>query len=351
MQNKQFLDDGSSPLSRGIRQAREGSTRPIGIIPALAGNTKLLYCYECSTQDHPRSRGEYLLSCINVRCPGGSSPLSRGILHPAAHPSDRARIIPALAGNTSTSMECISSPPDHPRSRGEYACGADHQGEPEGSSPLSRGIHDISDGSERNRRIIPALAGNTPSPNSALSGTKDHPRSRGEYILIRRFDRAGEGSSPLSRGIQPDPSIIRPGDRIIPALAGNTMITIHGGSIEEDHPRSRGEYTHAKTTSASSWGSSPLSRGILVKSWSTRSRRRIIPALAGNTFWYRRETAFCRDHPRSRGEYSPAPDLTPGLNGSSPLSRGIRGPQVLQVLAVRIIPALAGNTTSHRGSG
>ena len=53
-------------------------------------------------------------------------------------------------------------------------------------------------------------------------------------------------------------------------------------------------------------------------------KRRIIPALAGNTCWLVAAKCFSKDHPRSRGEYSSDDvddEFTPG---SSPLSRGIR---------------------------
>ena len=50
---------------------------------------------------------------------------------------------------------------DHPRSRGEYAGEVACQSFDLGSSPLSRGIHDIIHIPQGGVRIIPALAGNT----------------------------------------------------------------------------------------------------------------------------------------------------------------------------------------------
>ena len=71
----------------------------------------------------------------------------------------------------------------------------------------------------------------------------------------------------------------------------------------------------------------------------------IIPALAGNTIstpgWIRTRS----DHPRSRGEYARGAFHRPPQLGSSPLSRGIRGVDTDTAYQVRIIPALAGNTS------
>ena len=95
----------------------------------------------------------------------------------------------------------------------------------------------------REAGIIPALAGNTKRNPVYTAMGWDHPRSRGEYPWPFRSNMKKIGSSPLSRGI-PKAVIHHCGKRrIIPALAGNT------GSATQDAP--------------SSW-------------W-------IIPALAGNT--------------------------------------------------------------------
>ena len=50
-----------------------------------------------------------------------------------------------------------------------------------------------------------------------------------------------------------------------------------------DHPRSRGEYKMQAILVDKKFGSSPLSRGILAVTYGLAERKRIIPALAGNT--------------------------------------------------------------------
>ena len=71
---------------------------------------------------------------------------------------------------------------------------------------------------------------------------------------------------------------------------------------------------------------------------------RIIPAYAGSTWTAATWTAASMDHPRIRGEHAPAyPSGVPD-EGSSPHTRGARGPDHDRDRAVGIIPAYAGST-------
>mgnify|MGYP001017436095 CR=1 FL=1 len=178
-----------------------------------------------------------------VRTSGGSSPLSRGIPAPRCRQCRPRRIIPALAGNTSRAAWMWGSKPDHPRSRGEYGGDPAVMYPRRGSSPLSRGIPSPPAAHRVHVRIIPALAGNTPIRLVAGGTLRDHPRSRGEYWSVSSRRRSSRGSSPLSRGIPPKGCGMSDLLRIIPALAGNTLLRPAGSSSSEDHPRSRGEYS------------------------------------------------------------------------------------------------------------
>ena len=152
---------GSSPLSRGIRAPLWERSHSPGIIPALAGNTLCIRKLRSRNWDHPRSRGEYQPTERNGAQFPGSSPLSRGI--PAARELWwwGIGIIPALAGNTRKDRSRHMRTWDHPRSRGEYATPLARGPGTMGSSPLSRGIRHSLRHDERRRGIIPALAGNT----------------------------------------------------------------------------------------------------------------------------------------------------------------------------------------------
>ena len=298
--------------------------------------------------DHPRSRGEYAGPSPPPRRPTGSSPLSRGILTNQGMVALHPRIIPALAGNTYKGGNPNEDAGEHPRSRGEYVQSLVPSSAVPGSSPLSRGIPPPLPLTIAMVRIIPALAGNTCSTCANPRASWDHPRSRGEYDDLLCQRETCEGSSPLSRGIPRTNSSRCTCPRIIPALAGNTCC--HGGSRAGlgDHPRSRGEYCVLLGMVALVEGSSPLSRGIRRGGGEWESPEGIIPALAGNTTpcW---TTWWCPwDHPRSRGEYVPFGMAAVTTVGSSPLSRGIPVAHDLDPERLRIIPALAGNTRAHR---
>ena len=194
---------------------------------------------------------------------------------------------------------------------------------PRGSSPLSRGIP-LSVGCNAVRdRIIPALAGNTSNGTTPQCCSQDHPRSRGEYTSMARAGRLMLGSSPLSRGIRFGLLGEFIGNRIIPALAGNTLQILLGNRFQGDHPRSRGEYYTSLYMRSGDLGSSPLSRGILRRGGLMLPARRIIPALAGNTRGRHPRDGDHPDHPRSRGEYYWLTLWLLRASGSSPLSRGI----------------------------
>ena len=335
---------GSSPLSRGIRLGAALVVALYGIIPALAGNTLAVGQDTKNLQDHPRSRGEYKFLIASMLLNTGSSPLSRGIRRPDTEEHCGARIIPALAGNTGEWQDQREQSRDHPRSRGEYHDVVAAEWLRQGSSPLSRGIPAVALWAAGIVRIIPALAGNTRKRQRVNCRSQDHPRSRGEYHHRGHRRPRYRGSSPLSRGIRVAIAFFGLPFRIIPALAGNTSSDPLPHPRAPDHPRSRGEYLSTDSPSQFPPGSSPLSRGIPQRPSSRRSSAGIIPALAGNTEWFRRGELLYADHPRSRGEYSDLGGSAAEGRGSSPLSRGIPVGEGSGWHPHGIIPALAGNT-------
>ena len=194
------------------------------------------------------------------------------------------RIIPALAGNTSHLCSTHSRSWDHPRTRGEHLLVRLYKVFLCGSSPHSRGTQRTEEWAIRIMRIIPALAGNTIIGASPFNLSWDHPRTRGEHHITIEL------------------LIIT--KRIIPALAGNTVLMLYPQLLMVDHPRTRGEHPTCNQ--------------------SRYLRARIIPALAGNTDLSGADLRYAKDHPRTRGEH-----LSPTQATS---------------MSLRIIPALAGNT-------
>ena len=176
---------GSSPLARGLRAGRGRQRVPLGIIPARAGFTARRPCSPLPAGDHPRSRGVYACRPFQRVCAPGSSPLARGLL----------------------GFGSWFSPPrlDHPRSRGVYRSPTTGRHRAPGSSPLARGLHDGGDVADGGAGIIPARAGFTTSSPGSMSTEADHPRSRGVYVSGDDHEGWRTGSSPLARGLRHQP--------------------------------------------------------------------------------------------------------------------------------------------------
>ena len=295
---------GSSPLARGLRSATPRRAPAPG--------------------DHPRSRGVYNVGDCSIDLDSGSSPLARGLPSWSLVFIFGAWIIPARAGFTSPELHYFWDDLDHPRSRGVYSTGRGRPRPTRGSSPLARGLRRGPGARPDPDRIIPARAGFTPGRRRPRRRGSDHPRSRGVYSR-RLFPRtAGEGSSPLARGLHATRQVQCQGTRIIPARAGFTSTPLRAVTPRLDHPRSRGVYVAAMRAIGNSVG--------------------IIPARAGFTGQLFARVRGRRDHPRSRGVYDGDLDLDIFHGGSSPLARGLRPHGEAGARALRIIPARAGFT-------
>ena len=113
---------------------------------------------------------------------------------------------------------------DHPRSRGVYGPYSDDSASNRGSSPLARGLRTPAASRASCMRIIPARAGFTRRDDGGRRLARDHPRSRGVYGIVVSAFIMILGSSPLARGLLPEPEedVILIG--IIPARAGFTTL-------------------------------------------------------------------------------------------------------------------------------
>ena len=274
----------------------------------------------------------------------GSSPLARG-LHGGRHPPrEGCGIIPARAGFTFPPLALIGSPSDHPRSRGVYRDPSAPTATGAGSSPLARGLLQLELVEVVGHGIIPARAGFTPRPPDRRPGRGDHPRSRGVYNSRSFPYRTVVGSSPLARGLHvrsDEPGAIV---GIIPARAGFTCRAPGPRWSPQDHPRSRGVYVDDAGDHRRTLGSSPLARGLRRPSTARCNRFRIIPARAGFTVGDAHADRAGRDHPRSRGVYFDFVAYMRSGRGSSPLARGLHWTVTTPDGYIGIIPARAGFT-------
>ena len=192
-----------------------------GFIPAYAGNSKSRPGRTHSITVHPRLRGELSGAVVEALIVGGSSPLTRGTPGSNVRPKDVLRFIPAYAGNSQDTHLVRDLPSVHPRLRGELTIRISMVICTSGSSPLTRGT--LND-----------------SPYKALTRTV-HPRLRGELLNGAPLSQDQGGSSPLTRGTQKTAAEGCRNKRFIPAYAGNSEGRISRARPFAVHPRLRGE--------------------------------------------------------------------------------------------------------------
>ena len=158
-----------------------------------------------------------------------------------------------------------------------------------GSFPLTRGTRSTDLHFLRSERFIPAYAGNSSHfqfPNRIWTV---HPCLRGELGSVAGLPWKTRGSSPLTRGTLLRISGRHALNRFIPAYAGNSRVEVERTGLKPVHPRLRGELDLRFLVIMIVYGSSPLPRGSLAYEHTDDVQRRFIPAYAGNSaFFYLR---------------------------------------------------------------
>ena len=252
---------GSSPRMRGTQCRLAMNNGPTGIIPAYAGNTIVSKCDKITERDHPRVCGEHADYPLHINVIAGSSPRMRGTHDRTSVWPMVYGIIPAYAGNTRVLQKRWNQAGDHPRVCGEHIPKLVDLLSSQGSSPRMRGTlvgRVMGDGPNG---IIPAYAGNTLPWISAARGGRDHPRVCGEHARRLGFGRGVLGSSPRMRGTPTGYASGSTRCRIIPAYAGNTRHAVDVGQQCGDHPRVCGEHGFSSFAYSLYGGSSPRMRG------------------------------------------------------------------------------------------
>ncbi len=194
---------------------------------------------------------------------GGSSPRLRGtpgllVAHPQAD-----RFIPAPAGNTHQSGFQRVDLAVHPRACGEHFTTDAMSADSDGSSPRLRGTHNQRYIKSAPERFIPAPAGNTYLLACDGNWKTVHPRACGEHRPNMCLGRCLSGSSPRLRGTPTGHRAAKRNRRFIPAPAGNTGRFQFQHSGMPVHPRACGEHANRPWASPWSAGSSPRLRGTL----------------------------------------------------------------------------------------
>ena len=251
--------------------------------PAYAGITCKGFVDLSRTRDHPRLRGNYILSAYAFPSSVGSPPLTRELRTTITTDKHCRRITPAYAGTTYKQAWWGYKAWDHPRLRGNYSCFFIYVLADSGSYPLTRELLHKFYKWFCHLGITTAYAGTTPSIVQWFCHNRDHPRLRGNYYAFSFMLRCSPGSPPLTRELPVlfDVSLCRFG--ITPAHAGTTTMTQKRYSYLWDHPRLRGNYLTSLITFSAVPGSPPLTRELLDWEFKVAIWLRITPAYAGIT--------------------------------------------------------------------
>ena len=295
---------GSSPLTRGKLDRRGRLEGCAGLIPTHAGKTPGAFGHQDQRRAHPHSRGENSARAAAIGPLLGSSPLTRGKPLLRGNSLSFRGLIPTHAGKTRSAPGALRGCRAHPHSRGEnlrlYGLGAMN----EGSSPLTRGKHDVRDRRLPSRGLIPTHAGKTRRRPARTSGCRAHPHSRGENSDRAVPEGPERGSSPLTRGKHYARRYRRLCPGLIPTHAGKTSRGSPRVCESWAHPHSRGENTTKKRSVPIKTGSSPLTRGKHGLRARVREHPGLIPTHAGKTARRRSARTHHWAHPHSRGENS-----------------------------------------------
>ena len=216
-----------------------------------------------------------------------------------------------------------------------------------GSSPLTRGKQLRGWRRKGLDGLIPTHAGKTPKASERPGTHRAHPHSRGENGTCSGSRPGEPGSSPLTRGKLMRATENPTNTRLIPTHAGKTQPWPPSHPYSAAHPHSRGENRISVWKTAAACGSSPLTRGKLQAPGGAKSRRGLIPTHAGKTTTFPPARRAGRAHPHSRGENEATGVTELAPEGSSPLTRGKRQPPRRSGWTRRLIPTHAGKTAEE----
>ena len=195
------------------------------------------------------------------------------------------------------------------------------------------------------------MQGSSPLTRGKPSGSKIHiagigliPAHAGKTPPWADSPSPRSGSSPLTRGKRHVSGRQRPPRGLIPAHAGKTRPGSKPPSGWAAHPRSRGENAEGAIRAEESKGSSPLTRGKRGPPGRCRGLSGLIPAHAGKTLPCLNGEFQTGAHPRSRGENPVFLEIPGKGTGSSPLTRGKLLPLFYPPVKQGLIPAHAGKT-------
>ena len=190
---------GSSPRGRGKLGAAGRCVHARRLIPARAGKTSGPWLRVERSWAHPRAGGENRRRSPCVFRRRGSSPRGRGKPTQDRITSHDVGLIPARAGKTSIVWSTMRRRTAHPRAGGENALADQLIEVRRGSSPRGRGKREQLTREPLLPRLIPARAGKTDCDTYRGAGHAAHPRAGGENARITHREHDG-GAHPRAGG-------------------------------------------------------------------------------------------------------------------------------------------------------
>ena len=212
-------------------------------------------------RDHPRGCGG--TRSAGRRTPGdqGPSPRVRGNLLEAGGAAQSVGTIPAGAGEPQSSLSQGIILGDHPRGCGGTGKRPAGTTGPSGPSPRVRGNLLPPQEDDGAPGTIPAGAGEPELVGRPYPLFKDHPRGCGGTSALNGRGVPGRGPSPRVRGNRPEAAAPGRERRTIPAGAGEPTERQPERARRWDHPRGCGGTRSGANSAARMWGPSPRVRG------------------------------------------------------------------------------------------
>ena len=211
-----------------------------------------------------------------------------------------------------------------------------------GLSPPTRGNHVSAASGGVRLGSIPAHAGEPPPALFPSTRPPVYPRPRGGTMLSAMSESGRTGLSPPTRGNRRALRLRLREARSIPAHAGEPGASARTARYGGVYPRPRGGTVTSVGMASTVEGLSPPTRGNPPAGTSKASRRRSIPAHAGEPFG---NMALCRMmavYPRPRGGTYSIGNKPPSSEGLSPPTRGNPRDCVDALAVGGSIPAHAG---------
>ena len=319
-----LVNDGTglSPRGRGNRRCGSRRHSAHGSIPAWAGQPRPPGETGPTWRVYPRVGGATSQKSIQPAFQHGLSPRGRGNRHVQRVDAAAYRSIPAWAGQPLLRVIIVFLIGVYPRVGGatpDFDAPLNH---PQGLSPRGRGNLSFLASPGLWRGSIPAWAGQPRSGGPPSPGRPVYPRVGGATCPDRENRDARCGLSPRGRGNLSVLVLLPPGDRSIPAWAGQPSTLVSIRPVCGVYPRVGGATFLGAIRLPRNAGLSPRGRGNLSYLRAIAIARGSIPAWAGQPQRARLFDWPIPVYPRVGGATMPGVARLPMRMGLSPRGRG-----------------------------